>query len=66
MKGSLRCTMGIILFVILIEAMEAGEFYASKGVELKELNLINQKFSIEVEQEEGISYQISFIGCKKE
>jgi hypothetical protein len=45
--------------------MEAGEFYASTGVELKDLILENNKLSIEVKKETGITYQISFIGCKK-
>jgi hypothetical protein len=49
----------------LIAAMEAGEFYASTGVELKDLTRNNNKLSIEVEQEAGVTYQISFIGCEK-
>ncbi|MFB0944966.1 MAG: histidinol-phosphatase, partial [Spirosomataceae bacterium] len=49
----------------LITAMEAGEFYASTGVELNELELENKKLSVEVRKEEGVKYQISFIGCKK-
>ncbi len=49
----------------LITALEAGEFYASTGVELKDMRSSNNNLSIVVEQEEGISYQISFIGCKK-
>jgi hypothetical protein len=49
----------------LIAAMEAGKFYASTGVELKELKLDNNELSIEVKKETGITYQISFTGCKK-
>jgi hypothetical protein len=49
----------------LIEAMEAGRFYASTGVELKELILDNNKLSVEVEKETGVTYKISFIGCRK-
>lgn len=49
----------------LIAAMEAGEFYASTGVELKDVILNNNKLSIEVKKETDITYQISFIGCKK-
>ena len=49
----------------LIAAMEAGEFYASTGVELNEVILENEKLSIEVKKEANIKYQISFIGCKK-
>ena len=49
----------------IIEAMEQGSFYASTGVELKTLNHKDGKLSIEVKPEKGISYEISFIGCKK-
>ena len=50
----------------LIAAMEAGDFYSSTGVELKGLAIVNNKLSIEVKKEAGITYQITFIGCKKE
>ncbi len=49
----------------IINAMEEGQFYASTGVELKNLNLNNNTLNIEVEKDAGISYRISFIGCKK-
>ena len=49
----------------LIDAMEAGDFYASTGVELKELTIDNNRIAVEVMQEEGITYKIDFIGCKK-
>ena len=49
----------------LIEAMEAGDFYASTGVELKELTLANNMLSIEANMEADVTYKISFIGCKK-
>lgn len=49
----------------LIKAMEAGQFYASTGVELKDLIFDENKLSIEVDREAGIFYNISFIGCKK-
>jgi|GEM_PF-6468231 hypothetical protein len=37
----------------LITAMEAGEFYASTGVELKELILKNNELSIKVKKNGG-------------
>ncbi|MFT7247256.1 MAG: hypothetical protein ACI9QN_000993 [Arcticibacterium sp.] len=49
----------------LIAAMEAGEFYASTGVELNELILDKNKLSIEVKKDPNVTYQITFIGCKK-
>lgn len=49
----------------LIEAMEFGDFYASTGVEFQKLTIDEQKISVEVTQEAGVNYEISFIGCKK-
>ena len=49
----------------IIEAMETGQFYASTGVELKDLIFDKNKLSVEVEKESGITYKFSFIGCKK-
>jgi len=49
----------------LITAMESGEFYASTGVELQDLILANNRLSVEVNQETGVTYKIAFIGCKK-
>ena len=49
----------------IIHAMEAGDFYASTGVELKDLTFKKNNLSVEVKKEENTSYKISFIGCKK-
>lgn len=49
----------------LIAAMESGAFYASTGVEIKTLNVADNKLSVEVKQEAGITYRISFLGCKE-
>ena len=49
----------------LIAAMENGQFYATIGVKLKELEFDQNKLSVEVMQETGITYTISFIGCRK-
>jgi hypothetical protein len=49
----------------LIAAMELGDFYASTGVNLKELAFEHNKLSVEVNKESGVTYQITFIGCKK-
>lgn len=48
----------------LIENMEKGNFYASTGVTLREIQFENNNLSVEIEPEEGISYTISFIGAK--
>jgi len=49
----------------LIAAMEAGQFYATSGVILKGLEFDQNKLLVEVAQETGISYTISFIGSRK-
>jgi hypothetical protein len=49
----------------LIEAMEAGRFYASTGVVLKELTLENNRLFVEVNKEEGVTYSISFHWVQK-
>ncbi len=49
----------------LIEAMEAGNFYASTGVILKSLKQTDGKIQIIVEAEAGVNYTIHFVGVKK-
>lgn len=49
----------------IITAMEAGDFYSSTGVELQELTFQNNTLSVEVKKEAGVTYKITFIGCKK-
>ena len=49
----------------LITAMEAGQFYASTGITLETLSFKKNKLSIKIAKEAGVSYTISFIGCKK-
>jgi len=48
----------------LINAMEAGEFYASSGVSLKTLQVDGNKINVAVESEPSIVYTITFIGCR--
>ena len=49
----------------LIAALEAGDFYASSGVRLKDLRRERDRLSLEVGGEEGISYISQFIGTRK-
>jgi hypothetical protein len=46
----------------LIAAMERGDFYASTGVRLHEINFDGRTLSIEIQAEEGVDYTIQFIG----
>lgn len=49
----------------LVEAMEAGNFYASTGVVLNKLTRNDKQIAVQVKKEEGVSYRIQFIGLKK-
>jgi hypothetical protein len=49
----------------LIAAMEAGDFYASSGVRLKDVRREKDKLCIEIEPEEGATYRTQFIGTLK-
>jgi hypothetical protein len=49
----------------LITAMEDGKFYASSGVTLNKASYEDKTMSVEVAEEAGVSYTISFIGCRK-
>ncbi|MFT7057142.1 MAG: hypothetical protein ACJAR3_002788 [Roseivirga sp.] len=49
----------------IIETMEAGNFYASTGVTLKELEQEENEIELEIQAEAGVSYTIEFIGVRK-
>lgn len=49
----------------LIEALEAGKFYASSGVFLSRLESSRQGLSLEVKADPGVNYTIEFIGTKR-
>lgn len=48
----------------IIEAMEAGRFYASTGVTLSKLLVEDNELTIQIEAEEGVDYTIELIGLK--
>jgi len=48
----------------LIAAMEAGEFYASSGVRLRDVRRGKDCYRIGIEAEEGVSYTTQFIGTR--
>lgn len=49
----------------LIDAMEAGQFYASTGITLATLTTKDKKLRLEVAAEAGVEYTIEWIGYKK-
>lgn len=50
----------------LVEAMEAGRFYASCGVKLKSVTYSDKGIQIEIDPEEGVEYTTDFIGTLKD
>lgn len=48
----------------LIEALEAGHFYASSGVELQSIEYDDKHLAVEVAPEPGGTYTIDFIGTR--
>lgn len=48
----------------LIQAMENGNFYASTGVELSELNFLNNQMIIKIKAEKNVEYKVQFWGAK--
>ncbi len=48
----------------LIEAMEAGDFYASTGVNMKSIKFDGSTLKLEVLPDEGVSYTIQFFGSR--
>lgn len=49
----------------LLTAMEAGDFYASTGVSLKELKTNTKSIQVKVSPEEGIEYEFQVIDVEK-
>ena len=49
----------------LVQAMEAGDFYASNGVRLKEVRRGPGALSLEIEPEADVTYTTQFIGTRK-
>jgi len=52
-------------FEALLSAMEAGDFYASTGVELAELSADGEVIEFEIRPEEGATYTTQFIGTRE-
>jgi hypothetical protein len=49
----------------LIKSLEAGNFYASTGVELEDVKMERSILFVKVKAEPGVNYVINFIGAKK-
>jgi hypothetical protein len=49
----------------LIGALEAGDFYASSGVELREVRRDSRRLRVAVEPRPGTTYRIEFVGTRR-
>jgi len=49
----------------LITALEAGDFYATSGVRLKNVRRETNRLSLEIDPEPGVSYTTQFIGTRQ-
>jgi hypothetical protein len=47
----------------LIRAMEAGDFYATTGVILDDIEVREKSLHVDVREEPGVTYEIQFIGA---
>lgn len=50
----------------LIAAMERGDFYASTGVRLEEVQFDGKSLSLTIDAEEGVNYTTQFIGTRSD
>ncbi len=49
----------------LIASMEKGQFYASTGVRLKQINTGSTEMRVEVESDKSVKYVIEFVGTRR-
>ena len=49
----------------LIAALEAGDFYSTSGVRLKDVRRETNRYALEIEGEAGVTYTTQFIGTRK-
>jgi hypothetical protein len=49
----------------IIEAMEAGDFYASNGLTLKDIQFDGKTLTVTIDKELGVDYTTRFIGTRK-
>jgi len=49
----------------LVEAMEAGQFYATTGIELTDLQQNAQSIALKIKTEANLKYIVQFVGIKK-
>ena len=50
----------------LVESLEGGRFYSSSGVFLDEVRVTHDSLSVDVREEQGVTYRIDFIGTPRD
>lgn len=50
----------------LVHALEAGDFYASSGVSLRDVRRDGNRLRVEIETQPGITYRTRFIGTRRD
>ncbi len=50
----------------LLKAVNRGEFYASSGVELESVNFDDNRLSIRIKPQEGVTFTTAFVGTPKD
>lgn len=49
----------------IVDALEAGRFYSSSGVQLEEVQIDESSLAVKVIPEDGVTYRIDFIGTRR-
>ncbi len=64
-KGWVMVRSGELAPEAILDAIDKGDFYASTGVNLKDIRFNGKKLNIEIEPQEGVEYTTEFIGTLK-
>lgn len=64
-RGWVMILAGTLTPDAMVTALEAGRFYSSSGVTLNSITAADGTLDVEVAAEEGVEYQIDFIGTRQ-
>jgi hypothetical protein len=64
-RGWVMVLAGELTESALIDALEAGRFYASSGVELTQVSASDKRVELTIRAEEGVEYTTEFIGTRR-
>tara|TARA_R110002072_G_scaffold203257_1_gene361244 strand:- start:5122 stop:6405 length:1284 start_codon:yes stop_codon:yes gene_type:complete len=49
----------------LIEAMRKGDYYASTGVDLEDIQVTREAYTVDVQEREGVKHRVKFFGLRQ-